>query len=63
VLGQLHPSAAEVDRIDIETYRFASVMRNPEPPNWFASKYSLPHAAAAMVVTGEQATRRWTTQH
>jgi 2-methylcitrate dehydratase PrpD len=27
-------------------------MRNPEPPNYFASKYSLPHAAAAMVVKG-----------
>ena len=27
-------------------------MRNPDPPNYFASKYSLPHAAAAMVVTG-----------
>ena len=25
-------------------------MRNPDPPNYFASKYSLPHAAAAMVV-------------
>ena len=31
---------------------FASVMRNPDPPNYFASKYSLPHAAAAMVVRG-----------
>ena len=27
-------------------------MRNPDPPNFFASKYSLPHAAAAMVVRG-----------
>jgi 2-methylcitrate dehydratase PrpD len=27
-------------------------MRNPDPPNYFASKYSLPHAAAAMVVRG-----------
>jgi len=25
-------------------------MCNPDPPNYFASKYSLPHAAAAMVV-------------
>src|SRR5204862_182038 len=39
-------------RIAIATYRFASVMRNPDPPNYFASKYSLPHAAAAMVVRG-----------
>jgi 2-methylcitrate dehydratase PrpD len=28
------------------------VMRNPDPPNYFASKYSLPHAAAAMAVRG-----------
>jgi 2-methylcitrate dehydratase PrpD len=27
-------------------------MRNPDPPNYFASKYSLPHAAATMVVRG-----------
>ncbi len=27
-------------------------MRNPNPPNYFASKYSLPHAAATMVVRG-----------
>jgi 2-methylcitrate dehydratase PrpD len=27
-------------------------MRNPEPPNYFDSKYSLPHAAATMVVRG-----------
>ena len=27
-------------------------MRNPDPPNYFGSKYSLPHAAAALVVKG-----------
>jgi 2-methylcitrate dehydratase PrpD len=27
-------------------------MRNPDPPNFFASKYSLPHAAAVMAVRG-----------
>src|SRR5690606_33211624 len=32
--------------------RFAAVMRNPDPPNFFASKYSLPHAAAVLVVRG-----------
>jgi 2-methylcitrate dehydratase PrpD len=52
VLAEMRPAADDIDRIDIETYRFASVMRNPEPPNFFASKYSLPHAAAAMVATG-----------
>ncbi|MGE0260482.1 MAG: MmgE/PrpD family protein, partial [Alphaproteobacteria bacterium] len=52
VLAELHPKPEEVERIEFATYRFASVMRNPDPPNYFASKYSLPHAAAAMVVRG-----------
>ncbi len=52
VLADLRPKPEEVARIDVATYRFASVMRNPDPPNYFASKYSLPHAAAAMVVRG-----------
>ncbi|HEV2337111.1 MAG TPA: hypothetical protein VGS13_16510, partial [Stellaceae bacterium] len=52
-LAELRPRPDEVERIDISTYRFASVMRNPDPPNYFASKYSLPHAAAAMVVRGQ----------
>jgi 2-methylcitrate dehydratase PrpD len=52
VLAELHPKPDEVARIEFTTYRFASVMKNPDPPNYFASKYSLPHAAAAMVVRG-----------
>ena len=48
--GQIDPE--QIERIEVATYRFASVMRNPDPPNYFASKYSLPHAAAAMVVRG-----------
>ena len=52
VLTTLNPKAEDIERIDIATYRFASVMRNLEPPNYFASKYSLPHAAAVMVVKG-----------
>ena len=51
-LAALGPRPEEIERIDVATYRFASVMRNPDPPNYFASKYSLPHAAAAMVVNG-----------
>jgi len=51
-LADLRPKPDEVERIDVATYRFASVMRNPDPPNYFASKYSLPHAAAVMVVRG-----------
>src|SRR5580704_3771769 len=45
-LAALHPQPDEIERIDVATYRFASVMRNPDPANSFASKYSLPHAAA-----------------
>jgi len=52
VLGELRPRPEQIDRIEVATYRFASVMRNPDPPNYFASKYSLPHAAATMAVRG-----------
>jgi 2-methylcitrate dehydratase PrpD len=51
-LAELRPRPEQIARIDIATYRFASVMKNPDPPNYFASKYSLPHAAAAMAVRG-----------
>jgi len=51
-LAALHPAPEEIARIDVATYRFASVMRNPDPPNYFAAKYSLPHAAAAVVLRG-----------
>ncbi len=47
------PAAEDIAGIDVATYRFASVMRNPDPPNFFASKYSLPHAAAVRVVRGK----------
>src|SRR4051794_6739704 len=42
----------EIARIEFATYRFASVMNSQDPANYFASKYSLPHAAATMVVRG-----------
>lgn len=51
-LTELRPRPEQVERIEVATYRFASVMRNPDPSNYFASKYSLPHAAATMVVRG-----------
>ena len=44
-------TADDIERIDVATFGFAAAMRNPDPPNFFASKYSLPHAAAALVVT------------
>ena len=51
-LAVLKPRAEDIERIEFATYRFASVMRGANPPNYFASKYSLPHAAAVMVVRG-----------
>jgi len=51
-LAELKPKPDDIGRIDFATYKFAAVMRNPAPPNFFASKYSLPHAAAVMVVRG-----------
>src|SRR5258705_5145099 len=42
----------EIERIDVATFRFAAVMRHADPPNYFASKYSLPHVAACLVVRG-----------
>jgi len=51
-LAELQPRPDQIERIDIATYRFASVMKNPQPANYFASKYSLPHAAAVMVMRG-----------
>jgi 2-methylcitrate dehydratase PrpD len=51
-LAELRPSPEQIERIDVATYRFASVMRNPDPKNYFAAKYSLPHAAAAVAVRG-----------
>jgi 2-methylcitrate dehydratase PrpD len=52
VLVELCPAPEEIACIDVATYRFAAVMRNPDPPNYFAAKYSLPHAAAAVVLRG-----------
>ena len=51
-LAELRPRPDLIERIDVTTYRFASVMQNPEPSNYFASKYSLPHAAAVMALRG-----------
>jgi 2-methylcitrate dehydratase PrpD len=48
----LNPRADDIESIDVVTYRFAAVMCNPDPPNYFASKYSLPHAAATLIVRG-----------
>ena len=53
ILSALGPRPEDVERIEVATYRFASVMRSPDPPNFFAARYSLPHAAAVMIVKGD----------
>jgi 2-methylcitrate dehydratase PrpD len=52
-LAELQPEPAAIERIEVATYRFAAVMRNAQPRNFFASKYSLPHAAAVLAVRGK----------
>jgi len=52
-LAELAPRPDEIERVDVATFAFAAAMRNPDPPNYFASKYSLPHAAAALIVNGD----------
>jgi 2-methylcitrate dehydratase PrpD len=51
-IAALGAKAQDIERIDIATFRFATVMCNPDPPNYFASKYSLPHVAACLAVRG-----------
>ncbi|MBI3325980.1 MAG: MmgE/PrpD family protein [Nitrospinae bacterium] len=51
-LAELRPAPDAIECIDVATYRFASVMQAPDPKNYFAAKYSLPHAAAAVVIRG-----------
>lgn len=51
-LAELQARPEEIGQIEFATYRFASVMRDPKPRNYFASKYSLPHAAATLAVRG-----------
>ena len=52
ILTDLRPEPGTIERIDVATYRFAANMREPNPINYFAAKYSLPHAAAALVLRG-----------
>jgi 2-methylcitrate dehydratase PrpD len=52
ILADLRPDAASIEGIEVATYRFAANMREPDPANSFAARYSLPHAAAALVLRG-----------
>ncbi|HMH50929.1 MAG TPA: MmgE/PrpD family protein, partial [Candidatus Acidoferrum sp.] len=52
ILTEHRPRPDGIERIEVATYRFAANMREPDPINYFAAKYSLPHAAAALVLRG-----------
>src|SRR3989475_9276283 len=52
ILAEHKPRPENIARVDVATYRFAANMREPDPINYFAAKYSLPHAAAALIVRG-----------
>jgi 2-methylcitrate dehydratase PrpD len=52
ILGEHTPPPDSIARVDVATYRFAANMREPDPVNHFAARYSLPHAAAALILLG-----------
>jgi 2-methylcitrate dehydratase PrpD len=52
IVTEHRPDPATIERIEVATYRFAANMRESDPANYFAAKYSLPHAAAALVLRG-----------
>jgi len=52
ILTEYRPLPENIARVDVATYRFAANMREPDPVNYFAAKYSLPHAAAALILRG-----------
>jgi 2-methylcitrate dehydratase PrpD len=60
ILNEVRPDPASIERIEVSTYRFAANMRAPEPANSFAARYSLPHAAAALVLRATAGHRAFT---
>ena len=52
ILTEHKPLPENIAGVDVATYRFAANMREPDPINYFAAKYSLPHAAAALILRG-----------
>ena len=62
ILAEVRPDPAAVERIEVATYRFAANMREADPQNYFAAKYSLPHAAAALVLKGHAGYHAFTDQ-
>jgi 2-methylcitrate dehydratase PrpD len=50
ILTEHKPHPDSIARVEVATYRFAANMREPDPINAFAARYSLPHAAAAVIL-------------
>jgi 2-methylcitrate dehydratase PrpD len=53
ILAEHRPRPDSIARVDVATYRFAANMREADPGNDFAAKYSLPHAVGALIVRGD----------
>lgn len=51
-LAELRPTPEAIATVLVETYRFGAAMKDPAPCNSFAARYSLPHAAAAIILLG-----------
>ncbi len=51
-LAVLRPAPQDIERIEVETYDFAAGLGVKAPPGHFGARYSLPHAAAALVANG-----------
>jgi 2-methylcitrate dehydratase PrpD len=52
ILTEHTPRPDSIAHVDVATYRFAANMREPDPTSYFGAKYSLPHAAGALIVRG-----------
>ena len=52
ILAEHAPPPDTIAGVEVATYRFAANMRQPDPINAFAARYSLPHAAAAVILRG-----------
>ena len=60
LLAEHRPRPEDIARVEVATYRFAANMREPDPSNSFAARYSLPHAAAAVILRGTTGYRAFT---
>jgi 2-methylcitrate dehydratase PrpD len=60
VLAELRPAPEQVARVEAVTWAFGAAMRDPNPRNAFAARYSFPHAAAVTIAHGHAGYRGFT---